>query len=100
MIQLPEDMLRMQEVIWAVQPDVIVETGVAHGGSLVFYRQPVRGHGPGEWWAWTSRSGHNRRAIRGPSRWPAASPWSEGSSTDPGVVAGCARWCGRANAAW
>lgn len=37
MIQLPEDMIRIQEVIHTVQPDVIVETGVAHGGSLVFY---------------------------------------------------------------
>lgn len=36
-IQLPEDLVRMQELIWRVQPDVIVETGVAHGGSLVFY---------------------------------------------------------------
>jgi cephalosporin hydroxylase len=36
-IQLPEDMIRLQEVIHAVQPDVIVETGVAHGGALVFY---------------------------------------------------------------
>jgi len=36
-IQLPEDMIRSQEVIHAVQPDVIIETGVAHGGSLVFY---------------------------------------------------------------
>jgi cephalosporin hydroxylase len=36
-IQLPEDMVRLQEVIHAVQPDVIVETGVAHGGSLIFY---------------------------------------------------------------
>ena len=36
-IQLPEDMLRMQEVIASIQPDVIIETGVAHGGSLVFY---------------------------------------------------------------
>ncbi len=36
-IQLPEDMIRIQEVIWQLQPDVIVETGVAHGGSLVFY---------------------------------------------------------------
>lgn len=36
-IQLPEDLLRIQEVIHAVRPDVIVETGVAHGGSLVFY---------------------------------------------------------------
>lgn len=36
-IQLPEDMLRMQEAIFQVQPDVIIETGVAHGGSLIYY---------------------------------------------------------------
>ena len=36
-IQLPDDMIRIQEVIHAVKPDVIIETGVAHGGSLVFY---------------------------------------------------------------
>ena len=36
-IQLPEDMLRVQEVIYRVRPDIIVETGVAHGGSLIFY---------------------------------------------------------------
>lgn len=36
-IQLPEDMFRIQEVIWRLRPEVIVETGVAHGGSLVFY---------------------------------------------------------------
>lgn len=35
-IQIPEDVLRMQEVIYRVRPDVIVETGIAHGGSLVF----------------------------------------------------------------
>lgn len=36
-VQLPEDLLRLQEVISRVTPDVIIETGVAHGGSLVFY---------------------------------------------------------------
>jgi cephalosporin hydroxylase len=36
-IQLPEDMVVMQEVIWKVRPDVIVEAGVAHGGALVLY---------------------------------------------------------------
>jgi cephalosporin hydroxylase len=36
-IQLPEDVLRIQELIYSIKPDVIVETGVAHGGSLVFY---------------------------------------------------------------
>lgn len=35
-IQLPEDLLRLQEVIHEVQPDLIIETGVAHGGSLIF----------------------------------------------------------------
>ncbi len=36
-IQLPEDIMRIQEVIYRVKPDVIIETGVAHGGSLIFY---------------------------------------------------------------
>jgi cephalosporin hydroxylase len=36
-IQLPEDMIRIQEVIFSVKPDVIIETGIAHGGSLIFY---------------------------------------------------------------
>lgn len=36
-IQLPQDIMAMQELIWQVQPDVIVETGIAHGGSLIFY---------------------------------------------------------------
>ena len=36
-IQLPEDLLLIQEVIFKVKPDVIIETGVAHGGSLIFY---------------------------------------------------------------
>lgn len=36
-IQLPEDMIRAQEVVFSLRPDVIVEAGVAHGGSLIFY---------------------------------------------------------------
>lgn len=35
-IQYPQDMIGMQELIWAVKPDLIIETGIAHGGSLVF----------------------------------------------------------------
>jgi cephalosporin hydroxylase len=35
-IQFPQDMIAMQEIIWRTQPEVIVETGIAHGGSLVF----------------------------------------------------------------
>lgn len=36
-IQYPQDIVAMQEIIWKVQPDVIIETGIAHGGSLVYY---------------------------------------------------------------
>ncbi len=36
-IQFPQDMVIMQELIWELQPDLIIETGIAHGGSLVFY---------------------------------------------------------------
>jgi cephalosporin hydroxylase len=35
-IQVPEDLVVLQEIVWRVAPDVIVETGVAHGGSLIF----------------------------------------------------------------
>ena len=35
-IQYPQDMVALQEIIWAVQPDLIIETGIAHGGSLIF----------------------------------------------------------------
>lgn len=36
-IQYPQDILAMQEIIWKVNPDLIIETGIAHGGSLIFY---------------------------------------------------------------
>lgn len=35
-IQYPQDMVAMQEIIWQVKPDLIIETGIAHGGSLIF----------------------------------------------------------------
>ena len=36
-IQYPQDMIAMQEILWEVRPDVVIETGIAHGGSLVYY---------------------------------------------------------------
>jgi cephalosporin hydroxylase len=36
-IQYPADIIAMQQIIWQVQPDLIIETGVAHGGGLIFY---------------------------------------------------------------
>lgn len=35
-IQLPQDIVAMQEVVWRTKPDLIIETGIAHGGSLIF----------------------------------------------------------------
>jgi len=35
-IQFPQDIIAMQELIWKVKPDLIIETGIAHGGSLMF----------------------------------------------------------------
>ena len=36
-IQFPQDLAAMQEIIWATKPDLIIETGIAHGGSLIFH---------------------------------------------------------------
>ncbi|SAI71325.1 Rhamnosyl O-methyltransferase precursor [Bordetella ansorpii] len=36
-IQHPQDMVGVQQLLWAVQPDLIIETGIARGGSLIFY---------------------------------------------------------------
>jgi cephalosporin hydroxylase len=36
-IQYPQDIIAAQEIIWQVKPDMIIETGIAHGGSLIFY---------------------------------------------------------------
>jgi cephalosporin hydroxylase len=44
-IQHPEDMIRLQEVIYSLKPDLIIETGVAHGGSLIFYANLLKGMG-------------------------------------------------------
>src|SRR3954453_20097071 len=46
-IQLPEDIIRIQEAVYRIKPDVIVETGVAHGGSLVLYASLCKAIGKG-----------------------------------------------------
>lgn len=47
-IQYPQDMIAMQEIIWEVKPDLIIETGIAHGGSLVYYASLLELTGKGE----------------------------------------------------
>ena len=46
-IQYPQDMIAMQEIIWDIKPDLIIETGIAHGGSLIYYASILEliGHG-------------------------------------------------------
>jgi cephalosporin hydroxylase len=46
-IQHPEDLVRLQEAIYTIRPDVIIETGVAHGGSLIFYASLMKASGRG-----------------------------------------------------
>lgn len=47
-IQYPQDMVAMQELIWRIQPDLLIETGIAHGGSLIFYASLFELIGKGE----------------------------------------------------
>lgn len=48
MIQLPPDIVATQEIIWQNKPDVIIETGIAWGGSIVFYASLLQLIGKGE----------------------------------------------------
>jgi cephalosporin hydroxylase len=63
-IQLPEDLVRVQEVIYQVKPDVLIETGIAHGGSLMFYASLFKAIGKGRVIGVDiDVRPHNRRAI-------------------------------------
>lgn len=85
-IQLPEDMFRLQEVIHTLRPDVIVETGVAHGGSLVFYASLCKAMDRGRVIGVDVEiRPHNRAAIESHFLSPLIT-LVEGSSIDPSVV--------------
>ena len=89
LIQLPEDVMRVQEVVYQVKPDVIIETGVAHGGSLILYASLLKAMGKED-----ARvvgvdieiRRHNREAIEKHELFPMIT-LIEGSSTDPEIVA-------------
>jgi cephalosporin hydroxylase len=87
-IQMPTDVVLTQEIIWENRPQVIVETGVARGGSVIFHSSMLRLIGEGKVVAVDiDIRAHNRRAIE-------EHPLSdrvvliEGSSTDPAVLDG------------
>jgi len=85
-IQLPQDMMAMQEIIWQVKPDLVIECGIAHGGSIIYYASLLELQGHGEVLG-IDRDirPHNREAIE-------SHPMSkrismiEGSSVDLAVV--------------
>lgn len=86
-IQFPQDMMAMQEIVWAVRPDLIIETGIAHGGSILFYASLLELMGHGEVLGIDiDIRAHNRQAIL-------EHPMSkrirmiEGSSVDAAVTA-------------
>lgn len=86
-IQLPEDMIRLQEVIFSVRPDVIVETGVAHGGSLVFYASLCKAMDRGRVVGVDVEiRPHNRQALESHLLFPLIT-LIEGSSIEPDIVA-------------
>ena len=85
-IQLPEDMLRFQEAVFQLRPDVIIETGIAHGGSAIFSASLCKLIGKGRVIAVDIEiRPHNRCRIE---KHPLASliTMIEGSSTAPEVV--------------
>lgn len=85
-IQLPDDMIRLQEVIWDVKPDVLIETGVAHGGSLIFYASLFEAMGKGRVIGIDIEiRPHNRAAIEAHSM-KKRIELVEGSSTAPEVL--------------
>ena len=85
-IQLPEDMIRIQEVIYDIKPDVIVETGVAHGGSLIFYASLCTAIGKGRVIGIDIEiRPHNRASIEEHRLSPLIS-LVEGSSIDTDIV--------------
>ena len=85
-IQLPDDLLRIQEIIYEVRPDVIIETGVAHGGSLIFHASLCKAMGVGRVIGIDIEiRPHNRSAIEAHELFEFIT-LIEGSSINPEVV--------------
>ncbi len=86
-IQLPEDMIRIQEVIYSVKPEVVIETGIAHGGSLIFYASLFKAMGKGRVIGIDIEiRPRNRKAIEG-HEMSGLIEIIEGSSINPDIVA-------------
>jgi cephalosporin hydroxylase len=86
-IQFPQDMVALQEIIWETKPDLIIETGVAHGGSLIFHASLLELiGGPGKVVGIDiDIRAHNRVEIEKHPMFKRIQ-LIQGSSVDPGVV--------------
>lgn len=86
-IQYPQDLLAMHEIIWNVQPDLVIETGIAHGGSLIFYASMLELIGKGEVLGIDiDIREHNRKEIEKHPMFKRIK-MIQGSSIDPAIVA-------------
>jgi cephalosporin hydroxylase len=85
-IQYPQDILAMQELIWEIKPDLIIETGIAHGGSLIFYASILELIGKGEILGIDiDIREHNRREIERHPMYKRIT-MIQGSSIEKGIV--------------
>jgi len=96
-IQYPQDLVAIQEIIWQVKPDLIVETGVAHGGSAVFFASllELNAHAGGPkdaevWCVEIDLRSHNREALVAHPMYPRVRVF-DGSSLDADIAATIAR---------
>ncbi|MDR1045200.1 MAG: cephalosporin hydroxylase family protein [Candidatus Adiutrix sp.] len=93
-IQIPQDIVAMQEIIFQVKPDLILETGIAHGGSLIFSASMLELNAACGWGAPEARvlgldidiRAHNREAIEAHPLHKRIT-MMEGSSIDPEMIA-------------
>jgi len=92
-IQYPQDLVAVQEIIWDVKPDLIIETGVAHGGSAVFFASLLELNaqcgGPKNaevWCVEIDLRAHNRDALVAHPMYPRLRIFN-GSSVDAKIAA-------------
>jgi cephalosporin hydroxylase len=91
-IQYPQDIIAVQELIWDVKPDLIIETGVAHGGSAVFFASLLElnalSGGPKNaevWCVEIDLRSHNREALVAHPMYPRLKIF-DGSSVDEKIA--------------
>ena len=92
-IQYPQDLVALQEIIWKVKPELIIETGVAHGGSTVFFASLLElnahARGPKDaevWCVEIDLRSHNREALEAHPMYPRVKVF-DGSSVDADIAA-------------